>query len=124
MYASLPGKFTSVQDDEWGTECDRHHDCEAVTRICVEADSFGAEYSNMCQECLDKYEAHQKQKKNDPSQWETCKCGTSEPSLISYRDYEEGMHGPVYQHCSKCHEKMNKRIAEEEDFYSQDDDYY
>ena len=26
---------------------------------------------------------------------------------------DEGMHGPVYEHCGDCHSKMNARIAEE-----------
>lgn len=111
--AHVPGQVVTIQQDEWGTTCETHPDREAVKRICSEADSFGAEYMNFCQECWDSYQQGLKEKEEDPDQWETCKCGNREPSLISYRDYEEGMHGPVYEHCSKCHEKMNARIAKE-----------
>ncbi|MCO9048778.1 hypothetical protein [Acinetobacter sp. UC24323] len=121
MIAPLPNRFVCVEDDEWGTKCDRHHDREAVSRICVEADSFGAEYSNMCQECLDEYKAHKKQKLNDPSQWEQCpRCKTLIPELSSYRDPDEGSHGPVYQRCSDCVSKFWKRWEEE----NLDDDYW
>jgi len=121
----LPGKTVSVEDDEWGKFCymEGHHERPAVRRLCVEADSFGAEFHNMCQECWDEHLQNKEDIKNDPEQWETCKCGNREPSLISYRDMDEGMHGPVYEHCSKCHEKMNARIAEEEAYYDDHDDY-
>lgn len=121
--AHLPGQTVSVQDDEWGTKCYAHPEVDAVKRICTESDSFGSEYANLCQVCVDEREQAIKEKEADPEQWERCKCGNSEPSLISYRDIDEGMHGPVYEHCSKCHEKMNARIAEEDAFYD-NDDYY
>lgn len=121
--ASLPGQFVSVQDDEWGTKCYTHPERDATHRICTESDSFGSEYHNMCDECHEDYKKAKAEREADPEQWETCKCGNREPRLISYRDMDEGMHGPVYEHCSVCHEKWNKRIAEEEAFYDQDDDY-
>lgn len=121
----LPGKTVSVEDDEWGKFCytHGHHERPAVRRLCIEADSFGEDFINLCQECWDEHLQHKEDIKNDPDKWETCKCGNREPSLISYRDMDEGMHGPVYEHCSKCHEKMNARIAEEEAYYNDHDDY-
>ena len=128
--AHLPGQSVSVQDDEWGTKCDDHPEVDATHRICTESDSFGSEYANLCGVCWDQRQAAIEARSEDPDQWETCKCGNREPSLISYRDYEEGMHGPVYEHCSKCHEKMNARIAKEleddrdypyPDYYNADD---
>lgn len=120
----LPGQSVSVQDDEWGTKCDSHPSVDAVKRICTESDSFGSEYANLCQTCCDEREQAINDKEEDPEQWETCKCGNREPSLISYRDMDEGMHGPVYEHCSKCHEKMNARIAKELDDEPDYPDYY
>ena len=121
--AHLPGQTMSVQEDEWGTDCENHSDRKAVKRICSEADSFGAEYMNFCQECWDNYQQGLKEKEEDPEQWDTCpECKKKAPRLISYRDMDEGMHGPVYEHCEECHSKMNARIAEEEAYYS-DDDY-
>ena len=122
--AHLPGQTMSVQEDEWGTDCENHSDRKAVKRICSEADSFGAEYMNFCQECWDNYQQGLKEKEEDPEQWDTCtECKKKASRLISYRDMDEGMHGPVYEHCEECHSKMNARIAEEEAYYN-DDDYY
>lgn len=123
MAAPLPGQSFSVKDDEWGTKCYTHHEVEATHRICTESDSFGSEFMNLCDECWNAHLAHKEKVKNDESLWETCKCGNREPRMIQYRDYEEGMHGPVYEHCSKCHERMNARIAEEEAQYDEDDDW-
>ena len=122
--AHLPGQTMSVQEDEWGTDCENHSDRKAVKRICSEADSFGAEYMNFCQECWDNYQQGLKEKEEDPEQWDTCpECKKKTPRLISYRDMDEGMHGPVYEHCEECHSKMNARIAEEEAYYNDDYDY-
>lgn len=122
MAAHLPGQSVGVKDDEWGMFCYTHHDREATHRICTESDSFGSEYMNLCAECWDEHQAYKEKVKGDESLWETCKCGNREPKLISYRDMDEGMHGPVYEHCSKCHERMNARIAEEYAYYHDDDD--
>ncbi len=123
--AHLPGQTMSVQEDEWGTDCENHSDRKAVKRICSEADSFGAEYMNFCQECWDNYQQGLKEKEEDPEQWDTCpECKKKAPRLISYRDMDEGMHGPVYEHCGECHSKMNARIAEEDAYYDNDGDDY
>lgn len=123
--AHVPGQVVSIQEDEWGTDCENHSDRKAVKRICSEADSFGAEYMNFCQECWDSYQQGLKEKEEDPEQWDTCpECKKAAPRLISYRDMDEGMHGPVYEHCGECHSKMNARIAEEDAFYDNDDGYY
>lgn len=118
------GQFVPVSaDDAWGDKCDHHPLVVAVKRICTEADSFGCEYSNLCQVCLDEREKALEAIKNDPSKWERCKCGNSEPSLISYRDPDEGMSGPVYEHCSKCHEKWNEYWARENSYYEEEDNW-
>lgn len=123
--AHLPGQTMAVQEDEWGTTCENHSGRKAVKRICSEADSFGAEYMNFCQECWDSYQQGLKEKEEDPEQWDTCpECKKKAPRLISYRDMDEGMHGPVYEHCGECHSKMNARIAEEDAMYdTYEDDY-
>lgn len=122
--AHVPGQVVALKDDAWGLNCETHSDRLAVKRICSEADSFGAEYMNFCQECWDEYQQGLEEKQADPEQWDTCtECKKKAPRLISYRDMDEGMHGPVYEHCEECHSKMNARIAEENAFYD-DDDYY
>lgn len=122
--AHLPGQVVALKDDAWGLNCEEHSDRLAVKRICSEADSFGEEYMNFCQPCWDNYQQGLKEKEEDPEQWDTCtECKKKAPRLISYRDMDEGMHGPVYEHCEECHSKMNARIAEEDAFYD-NDDYY
>lgn len=122
MYAPLPGRFSSVHDDEWGTHCYEHPEREATHRLCVEADSFGAEFYNMCDECFEEHKSQIKAKKEDPDQWDTCpRCKTAVPQLSSYRDPDEGMHGRVYDACPKCVSKFWERYEEENSYY--DDDY-
>lgn len=123
MYAPLPNHFVPIYDDEWGTNCDEHSERKAIKRICVEADSFGAEYSNMCQECLDEFNAYKQQKIDDPEQWDTCPhCKNLVPQLSSFRDPDEGSHGPVYHRCPDCVSAFWRRWEEEN--YCDDEDYY
>ncbi|GAA5560711.1 hypothetical protein Asch02_02222 [Acinetobacter schindleri] len=122
MKAHLPNQYVLIENDEWGTNCHKHPDRQAIKRICVEADSFGAEYLNMCQECLDESKASNEQKLNDPDQWEQCpRCKNSVAELSSFRDPDEGMHGPVYHRCPDCVSIFWKRWEEEN---IHDDDYY
>lgn len=122
MNAPLPGNMASVEDDEWGTFCYTHPDREAKHRMCVEADSFGAEYYNMCDECFNEHKAEIKAKQEDPTQWEHCRrCRNSVPRLSHYRDPDEGMHGPVYEACPDCVSKFWKNYNDYCD--SMDDDY-
>lgn len=125
-YGGLRGGIYSVKDDEWGNTCQFHPNIKAVIRICSESDSFGSEYYNLCAVCNTQRLYDEERKRNDPDRWEQCRCGNREPHLITYRDPDEGMHGPVYEHCSKCHERMNDRIREELEYerqYADDDDY-
>lgn len=122
--AHLPGQSAFIENDEWGNKCYAHPEILAVKRICTESDSFGSEFINFCQTCWDEYQQAKEDKKNNPDEWETCKCGNREPDLISYRDPDEGMHGPVYHHCSVCHEKWNQHLEREWAMDNDDDDHY
>ena len=118
MSAHLPGQSVSIQDDEWGTFCYTHLDIKATHRICSEADSFGAEYYNMCDECWDEYQAAINAKNEDPEQWECCsQCGKCVPHLTPYRDPDEGVHGPVYEACPDCVSKFHKHFEDEADYF-------
>lgn len=123
MSAHLPGQSVSIHDDEWGTFCYTHHDIKATHRICSEADSFGAEYYNMCDQCWNEHQAAIQAKKEDPVQWECCrKCGNHVPYLSSYRDPDEGMCGPVYEACPDCVSKFYQSYEDECEWL--DDEYY
>lgn len=122
MNAHLPGQSVSVEDDEWGTKCNWHPEVVATHRICSESDSFGSEYANFCNDCWEERQLAIKAKEQDPEQWDSCrKCGENVPRLSSYRDPDEGMHGPVYEACPDCVSKFWKRYQEECELL--DDDY-
>ena len=93
--AHLPGQTMSVQEDEWGTDCENHSDRKAVKRICSEADSFGAEYMNFCQECWDNYQQGLKEKEEDPEQWDTCTECKKKASRLKSIDHLAFVHTTV-----------------------------
>ena len=110
--STLPGNCS--HEVPVGTMCDDHPDRPAVRRVQGETDSFGAEYSDMCQECYDDY------KNNRQDYIGTCDwCDATDTKLIPHRDYEEGMSGRVYYVCSECIHREYERLKEE-----LDDDYY
>jgi hypothetical protein len=105
---TLPGAVHALPK---GTMCDEHPDRPAVQRIQGETDSFGSELWDCCQECLDDL------KKQSPRTGKCDWCKTDNVITKPKRDYEEGMHGPVYEVCTPCSDRYNKRQAEEADDY-------
>ena len=103
--STLPGHGHSVPT---GAKCDRHPDRDAVARIQGETDSFGCEMIDMCQACLDHERAY---RKSDAAKAERCGqcewCKKQATDLRHARDYDEGMHGPVYRVCGACVKKQN-----------------
>ncbi len=115
--SSLPGSRHAVPE---GTMCDEHPDRPAVVRIQGETDSFGAEYSDLCQECKDAADAYNSDSNNHLG---TCDwCGANNVRVRPHRDWEEGSAGPVYDVCCSCIDKENKRLAEE--FPDDDPDFF
>jgi len=105
--STLPGAAHDFPD---GTKCDMHQDRQAVARIQGETDSFGSELWDMCQECLDEH--HEEMRTADHSgvcDW----CHTHQPRLRPRRDYEEGMHGRVYEVCDTCIKRENDELEME-----------
>ena len=106
--STLPG--TSYHLPE-GTMCDRHPDRLAVARVQGETDSFGCEMNDVCQECLNADRAYAR---SPDARTGTCDwCKQPATDLRSARDYEEGMHGPVYEICGKCQKKRDDEISDE-----------
>lgn len=111
--SSLPGSLHSLPE---GSMCDSHPDRLAVARVQGETDSFGAEYILMCAECR---EAH---KAMDGAHYTgNCKCGAEEVPLFPYRDYDEGLRGPVYYACRACKGAFVARQSEEAERYLLDE---
>ena len=112
--------------------CDDHPDRPAIARIQGETDSFGCEYWDVCQECLDGIRARNRSPEARTGRCDWCKQHATD--LCHTRDYEEGLAGPVYRVCRECIRRRNERVAEEEEmlggsgFYDDwddggDDDY-
>lgn len=106
--SSMPGSYHRLPE---GSMCDEHPDVLAVRRVQGETDSFGCEYVDMCQVCLDAYHAYREQERNTPRYCNWCKC--EKLGVRPHRDIDEGMAGPVYQVCGDCIAEEHKRLAEE-----------
>jgi hypothetical protein len=112
--STLPGDSSDLPP---GSMCDQHPDAPAVRRVQGETDSFGAEYHDCCQVCLDGLKTWREQERIGRCEW----CKNEAKDLRPRRDYEEGMSGRVYQVCGACVSRENKRLADELDRY--DDDF-
>ncbi len=110
--SSMPGSSHNLPD---GATCDEHPDRPAVRRIQGETDSFGAEYYDLCAECLEQH-------RNRPPPAGDCDwCKKESEKLTPRRDSDEGSHGRVYLVCDPCIQRDIERLrAEREEF----DDYY
>lgn len=99
--SSLPGSRHHVE----GEQCD-HLGCEAPATIRVqgETDSFGAEFYDYCA-------AHVPKREQLIGTCEWCK--TPDVPLRVTRDYDEGMHGPVYEVCVPCINRRNEEAEAE-----------
>lgn len=101
--------------------CDEHQDRPAVKRLQGETDSFGCEYFLVCQECLDRYRAESFEERVNPKYCQWCKC--MKVGVHKYRDYDEGMAGPLYDVCADCRHKDNERARQELEESRGYDDY-
>jgi hypothetical protein len=108
--STLPGSRVVLPES---AKCDEHPDRVAAGRVQGETDSFGAEFHDLCQECIDEFRQHQRDARNGVCAW----CKKEATDIRPKRDYEEGLHGPVYNVCGECVEKENKRLREDEDEY-------
>lgn len=97
-----------------GAMCDDHPDRPAVARIQGETDSFGAEYLDLCQECVDKVQAGESERRTGRCDW----CANSATDLANHRDLDEGLSGRVYRVCGSCRATEAQLLREEFD-----DDY-
>ena len=105
--STLPGSVQFAPED---IECDYHPDRKAVRRIQGETDSFGAEFYDLCQECIDEHRKHQKEARTGSCEW----CKEDATDLRAHRDIEEGSYGCVYRVCGDCIKKEREQWAEED----------
>lgn len=102
--STLRGHSWSLPDN---THCDQHPTRLAVARLQGETDSFGAELTDCCQECKTAFQ----EALTSESYCDWCKTESS--SIQDYRDFEEGLSGPVYQVCESCRTKQQAQLIEE-----------
>jgi hypothetical protein len=112
--STLPGSVHNVPDN---TMCDCHPNRLAVARIQGETDSMGSEMEDLCQECIDEQRAYfasdagkaeLTEARTGTCDW--CKEGASD--LGNMRNYDEGLHGPIYRVCGECRKNENERLAQ------------
>lgn len=108
MAFNLPGNIYSGTK---GSFCETHEDRPSYKKLQGETDSFGAEYSEMCEECFAVYEKSLEVKvaKEEPCDWCKVVTNTIEPT----RDYSEGSNGPVYYVCQACRIKQDNEARDE-----------
>lgn len=111
--SSLPG--SAHHEVPKGQMCDYHADRPAVARYQGETDSFGCEMHDLCEECLAEFRAAD----NSPeAHTGTCDwCEHQATDLRPTRDYEEGMHGRVYDVCGACRRRVDDEARAELDAY-------
>ena len=120
--STLSNSFHDLPDSQM---CDLHQDRKAVARVQGETDSFGSEMNDMCQECLDEHRAYLRSPEAAEHRKGICEwCKNPADDLRDRRDYEEGMSGRVYRVCGECVKKENQRLADEDEYYDNDDLYY
>lgn len=104
--STFPGRVSSVPD---GTKCDEHPGRDAVHRVQGETNSFGCEYLDMCQECLDEHLREIREADHSG----TCEwCRKHADHLYAHRDIEEGSCGRVYEVCKPCIDAERQRREE------------
>lgn len=101
----LPGDVRVVVDPN--IYCDRCLDAEkrewATKRVQGETDSFGCEYVYLC----DKHFAELQKEEEEPRIYYCDWCHQEVEKTTPTRDYDEGLHGRVYQVCQNCRKKIS-----------------
>ncbi len=105
---NLPG---ATSKPDVGASCDEHPRHAAVVRVQGETDSFGAEYIHMCIVCKKDYDAHRERLGGAVYEGLCGRCKTPAP-VFPYRDFDEGMNGPVYYYCQACKVAVLRAEAE------------
>lgn len=109
--STLPGFRQPVT----GCQCDEHPDRPAVLRVQGETDSMGAEYADLCAECVKAMSAN-----SEPDIGTCAWCKADGVTLRPRRDMDEGLHGPVYYVCAPCIVKDNEAHERELEQYAEE----
>lgn len=109
---ALPGQISAVDTNPDDEGC-YHEGCECrpTHKLCTEADSMGEEYAYYCAEHIEvvRKEIEEAEPLIDTCDW----CGAPDVELRPFRDWEEGLNGPVSDVCGICRGKSVDRANEE-----------
>lgn len=116
---AMPGDVWNNLEADHNGQCDCD-DCDqpAVGRICIEADSFGAEWAHYCAQHLAEAEAKAEEPIIGDCDW----CKAIDVEVLPTRDTDEGFNGPVYDVCKGCRQAQIKRDMEEMEQYDVEED--
>ena len=104
---TLPGSGRAVPNKQTCDDCG----APATHRLQGETDSMGAEWADLCDSCYDK---ERERIRNEDRSGECEWCAEFSPRLFFTRDtLGEGLHGPVYQVCSRCIKRRDDAIDRE-----------
>lgn len=109
--SSMPGSRHQLPLNQ---SCDKHPNRLAVVRIQGETDSFSAEYVDMCEECLEKYNIFLAKQKDQEKRCEI--CIRMKKDVKPHRDPEEGSCGRLYDMCPECYRKIVDAFCDDDDY--------
>ena len=94
--------------------------CPAAYSIQGETDSFGAEYDYYCEHhyavVKEIRQFIKDENKNRTEECPICHSVVLVSDILFFRDYDEGLYGPVYEGCGVCRQNVNHM----EDIYPED----
>lgn len=116
--STMPGSLHNVPAGAGCDECAEHNFEPATKRVQGETDSFGCEYIDFCE-----YHYKEYTKEVDKPVAGTCDwCKQHSDDLRQHRDFEEGLHGPLYDVCRPCIRKEAAALAEELELFDRDEE--
>lgn len=94
--------------------CD-HEGCDkpATGRVATEADSYGIEYSDFCNQHLLEFHVAFRKKRDEVAVCDICKNESIDLRMI--RDPEEGLAGRFYNACPSCRARITEAFMDDEE---------
>jgi len=113
--AAVTGRGEHPGPIQPGQLCDDCHEHLATHRMLVESDSFGTEYTDLCDACAEKERQRRAEERarGGKCDW----CGKNSTDLHRTRDFDEGSNGPVYEVCPSCYHRQQEAIQRELEQY-------
>ena len=104
---NVPGKFTAIVKGASG-KCDKHPGLQSIIGMIGEADSYGAEVSELCQSCYDNA-VIKKAEESVANKERVAYCEIHKGNgkdVKPFRDPDEGQSGRLYDACYSCRKEI------------------